>query len=422
MARLESIQYRTSYARIELDSIHWVTSKEVSISDLPALFWITCMPWREANSWFREQVLINGKDSKTALSNANALQHYATWLESEKLDWKYFPLRKDDRCLLKYRGHLIKERDAGNIAPSTATARMNHVIRFYRWVKKTGLISPNLELWTDITVAIRTHTSVGFERTLQIQSCDLSIPNAGKRGTTLEDGVFPVSAVDRELILDIAEMHCPPELYYMLLLGFHTGMRVQTICDLKIKNITMATRHPVRDKTFLIAVGPTASPPVRTKYQISGLIEIPEQLLNTLTTYANCIRRAKREIFAKQEHKDLLFLTSRGNSYARRGTETSPAINVAMNDLRKQGLSRGVAVMQGFSFHRSRATFATEYTKVALSINPKHALSMVKNAMLHKNESTTLAYIKFVENTPIKEAASNKFTQEFLGRYYGNAA
>ncbi|MEQ7918985.1 site-specific integrase [Xanthomonas sp. WHRI 1810A] len=420
MARLESIKYHASHARIELDKVHWEQSEEITVHDLPALFWKTCTPWREANSWLREQVIANGKDVKTALSQAYALQHYASWLEKESLDWKYFPTRRDERCLLRYRGYLIAEMNAGNIAPSTAKTRMNQVIHFYRWVKKCGLIPSAAKLWTDKKITITTQSITGFERTLQIESSDLSIPNAGKRGIELEDGVFPVSAEDRERVLDIAEKYCPVELYYMLLLGFHSGMRIQTICDLKIKNLLMATQHPVRDKTFLVRVGPTASPPVRTKYNISGLIEIPALLLATLITYSNCTRRAKREVQAKKANKDFLFLTSRGNSYAQRGTTTSPAVNVAMDDLRKKGLSRGLAVMHGFSFHRSRATFATEYTKVALSIDPKHALTMVKNALLHKNESTTLRYIRFVESTPIKAEANNRFTREFLGRYYDN--
>jgi hypothetical protein len=42
-------------------------------------------------------------------------------------------------------------------------------------------------------------------------------------------------------------------------------------------------------------------------------------------------------------------------------------------------------------------------------------LAMVKEALLHKDESTTLKYIKFVQHSPIKEAIANEFTKAFMG-------
>ena len=45
---------------------------------------------------------------KTVSSNLNGLLNYAKFLESRGLQWFEFPSRKADRCLVQYRGALIK--------------------------------------------------------------------------------------------------------------------------------------------------------------------------------------------------------------------------------------------------------------------------------------------------------------------------
>ena len=59
-------------------------------------------------------------------------------------------------------------------------------------------------------------------------------------GQTLEDGLLPVSETDRDAILDFAAENATPELYLMLALGFFTGMRLGSICDLKIQSLERA--------------------------------------------------------------------------------------------------------------------------------------------------------------------------------------
>ncbi|MBP0633672.1 integrase [Cupriavidus sp. AcVe19-1a] len=72
--------------------------------------------------------------------------------------------------------------------------------------------------------------------------------------------------------------------------------------------------------------------------------------------------------------------------------------------------------MRGFRFHQSRSTFATELARIAIRAGGAvNAIAMVKEALLHKNEATSLKYIRFVENAPSKEDVANAFTREFLG-------
>lgn len=120
------------------------------------------------------------------------------------------------------------------------------------------------------------------------------------------------------------------------------------------------------------------------------------------------------------EDRDLVFLTRFGKPYARRGSDRSPALNVEMHAFRKRAVSSGLAVVRDFHFHRTRCTFATELARLAIRAGGAiHALAIVREALLHQHEATSLKYIKFVEKTPAKEEAANAFTRDFLGLFTG---
>ncbi|PPS24001.1 hypothetical protein BVY10_26240 [Pseudomonas amygdali pv. morsprunorum] len=70
-----------------------------------------------------------------------------------------------------------------------------------------------------------------------------------------------------------------------------------------------------------------------------------------------------------------------------------------------------------FKFHQSRATYATEHATFALHIDPSGAIDMVRRNLLHKDEATTMKYIRFVKQSPVIADISNKYTKLFLGRY-----
>ena len=89
-------------------------SSRVVIEGLPQIFWVNGLPWREANLWAMERVTNGEAILKTVSSNVNGLLNYAKFLESRRLEWFEFPSRKADRCLVQYRGALIKARDAGH--------------------------------------------------------------------------------------------------------------------------------------------------------------------------------------------------------------------------------------------------------------------------------------------------------------------
>ncbi|WP_117140608.1 site-specific integrase [Pseudomonas amygdali] len=415
MARVESICYTPNHAEVTSTSIEWSGRKKSTPTlGVPMIFWADGSPWREANIWLCQQAFNQALDIKTVHSKASSLLTYARWLEDTEFSWFSFPERRDERCLDRYRGALILMRNEGTVAPSTASAKMRVVVQFYNWLLTSKLITPERDLWTTRSVGVSYFNRQGFERILQVVTTDLAIPNRQLRKALPAEGVWPVSVEDREKILDCAEVNCPLEIYYILLIGFYTGMRIQTITDLKTQTILQATPHPLNKNISIIRVGPGASPAVSTKFSITGIIEIPSELLERLKNYVFSASRIRRANKASGKNQDLVFLTKHGNPYARRGLDTSTAINVAMYNLRRIGQRQGIVALSDFSFHQTRATFATELAVFALSVNPAGAIDMVRQALLQRDESSALHYIKFAQNASISSAAANKFTRRFL--------
>lgn len=420
MATLEKIRYEPHYFEVTHKSVSHNKKKGYPIiENLPQLFWSNGMPWREANLWALERITSGSALLKTVASNMNGLLNYAKFLELNDIKWFEFPIRKADRCLVRYRGTLIKLRDNGEIAPSTASEYMRICIMFYRWLRNMGFLSDVESLWSDKSYTIKYFDKVGFERTVSGVTADVSIPNRKRIGEVLEGGLLPVSAQDRDLILDFTKNNCSIELYLMLSLGFFTGMRLGSICDLKIQNLERAVPDPYAIGLLRLAIGPGASPPVHSKFNITGHVWIPRSLRDRLLEYIKTLRRATRESRAHPENKNLIFLTRFGNPYGRRGTDQSSAINVEMSKLRKKGIKSNLQILEKFYFHQSRCTFGTELARLALTTckDTNLVVSMVGNALLHglNSEAVTFKYIRFIQDFPIKEALSNRFFSEFSG-------
>ena len=416
MASLEKIRYTPHRARTSGGAVVWMLVEGREIDGVPQIFWRSGEPWREANMWAIERATSKDVGLKTIECNFVGLHAYAKWLELKKKNWWDLPARKADRCLVQYRGALIDSRESGELAPSTVSQRMRSVIAFYRWVYATRLLSTDWPMWQERIVGIRLENSIGLQRTVAVTTTDISIPNRKARGERLEDGLLPVSSVDRDAILNLAHRVASDELYMMIELAFFTGMRLGTITGLKVQTLLQAVPDPVVPRLFLLSVGPNAIPAVATKFGVNGQIWILKPQLDELIAYSHSVRRLQREAKADEKNRDLVFLTRFGNSYTQRGSEKSVAINVQMHALRKQAVPNGIYALRNFHFHQTRCTFATDLARLAISaMGAINAIHFVKDALLHKDEATSLKYIKFVEKSPGKIAAANSFTREFLG-------
>ncbi|MGR6798350.1 tyrosine-type recombinase/integrase [Sphaerotilus sulfidivorans] len=391
------------------------------IRGLPQIFWADGSSWRAVNLWAHSRATNGLTDIKTVRSNLSHLHKYAQWLEGEQLDWRHFPMLERDRVLIRWRKHLIEQRDRlGLLAPSTASHRMNATIAFYRFAQVRELIGRDAPLWQERQVVHRYSDSVGFERTLLLRSTNLTIPNRARHGLKLENGLSPLTDEQRQELLAFTSRlgNASRELDLMLKLGFFSGARIETIADLKRDTILNASPAPNTPGLVFLSVGPGHRPHVATKFDVNGQIVVPAALLEDLRDYLVDVSRLKREALAAPEDKDLVFLTRYGRRYVDPDSGSGSAVGRAMVDLRRKATQAGLAFAKHFHFHMTRATFGTSLTSLLLSqegATEKEVLDLVSTLMLHKDVSTTLKYIKFVTQARMKAKVANEFSEAYLG-------
>lgn len=409
MARLERIRYTPMSEVVEGGEVTWI--KDVmgrEIAKLPQIFWNSGEPWSEANHWALEKATsVRGSHLKTVTSLMKHLAAYASWLERSDIDWRHFPTRLADRSVFRFRGYLVAERSESRLKPSTVTARMRAVIQFYRHAQHHGFVGTSSPLWTDKQVVVRYVDSVGFERSLLRISTELAIPIRARPGTVLEDGLTPLRHEHLEELLAFTREHGPREIHFMLSIGSLTGARIGTIAGLRVKDIERAFPDSQLPSLYCLPVGPVAGIP--TKFGVDGNLLVPDFLLEELKGYAYSMSRMARQAIAAKENRGLLFLTSRGNPYE------SSSFNRLMTDLRRSTSSR-MQFMTDFKFHQTRATYGTWLMELALAVTTEAAaVAFVRDAMLHKNEATTLKYVRFRQNAKVKARLSSAFFAVFSG-------
>ena len=412
MSRIENVKIKPQNIIVKDNQVIFKESTNLESQNLPQIYWSNNKAWDVANLYAYDLMVNERVQLKTIQTDMQHLNAYASWLETEdNLTWWHFPNKKSERCVFVFKGYLIKQRNNQQLAPSTATHRMRAVIKFYRWIQRNNLINKDIELWKNKFKKITVINKFGFEHSFDVLTTDLAIPlRANSSNIDLEDGVSPINPKHVPKILEYAKTHAPIEIYLMLKLGFFTGMRIGSITDLKLA--TIENYSYLDDMSMAtIRIGLDAIPPVQTKFSKSGNIIIPTELVNELLEYAYDVRRLKR--IKKVENSVNLFLTSRGNKYL--GNE-GKSINVAIHRLRKSALENGVYEFKDFYFHRTRATFATVLMQYCLEkMDVTSAVQLVRDCCIHKDEKTTLKYVKFIEQNKQLAKISNEYTKAFLG-------
>lgn len=411
MAHLEIANIQHLRPKVAGDSVAWRPGTGEALQKLPLIFWDSGEPWSEANQWALAMVTENHRKIRTVLSAMRSLLTYATWLETEDISWSYFPVRGSDRCLTRYRGYLVQCRDRRQLAPSTVSQRMSAAVRFYRWASGTGLISPEWPMWEDRIIGIQISDQFGLQHTLRRITTNLSIPNRKRAGVLeLEEGLMPVSRQRALAILDAAKRLASKEIYLMLLIGFSSGMRVGSICDLKENTLRNAV--PIAGGWYELQIGPGARPSVNTKFDVNGRVLLPATVFDLVFDYLNSTRRLLRKANSESDVEELIFITARGHSYQR---NENGAVNTAMSELRAKAKKEGLKELNGFRFHQSRATFTTILMVEALNKFPSvsAAVQFVKNVCLHRDVATTMKYVNFVETTDKMAELADAFTEMF---------
>lgn len=415
MAIVENIHYTPAIfepnnEKAEFGFIPDATRK--SIESFPQLFFSNGEPWREVNQYAFYRYFDLGKDLKTVTNELSMIQSYADWLEEQELHWLHFPKKKRERCIYQYRGYLVHLRDEQLIAPSTASLKMNAVIAFYKWASAEGLAEARNKLFNDKVKTIQFFDKVGFSRTFNVTSTDLTIPNRSRSGLTLENGLQPLSKSQTKALFSYLASQNSYELYLIHKVSLLTGCRFETVTTLTIDSLNSAIPDPQFPSVMRVSVGPGTS--VKTKQDVSGSIPFPNDLMNELVEYFESAQGILRRSKASSELQKFLFITNRGNQY------TVNSFGTLMHRLRENLVKKGYNELANLHFHQLRATFGTMLMKAILDsgIKTSNAIAIVRDALLHKDDSTTWKYIKFIEREPLEEV----FTQTLWDIFTGNEA
>lgn len=434
MARLEFIRLPLARPSVQNGAVvyrpHLVVDPktrvaiQVVLDRLPQLLWTSGKTWDEANLWLLSRsrlVPIGELKEDTLTANGKDLLAYANWLEIACKRWWECHAKEDERPLNLYRGYLVGSYQQGLIAPTLASRRMATLLPFYRWLLSEEILSPGFALWSERNVRVAYEDAFGFQRHVDAVQTTLGIRTVSRNvdETCLEEGLHPVSPKLRDAMLEFAHRKASRELFLMLSLGFWSGLRLGTICDLRIQTLENAVRIEGCEQLMHLHVGPGANPPVRMKLdQSSDGIVIPTELLEELLDYSCSLVRGKREALAKPEHKDLVFLTSKGNSYGRERGDRSPTVNAEMSRFKENARTEGLRIAD-FTFHCARATFATTWARAARANGHLYEfMPTLKRMMAHKHDRSTERYIRWVEKEEVRAAVMDEYTKTMFGPFY----
>lgn len=448
MARLEYVRLPLERSVVESGAVRFERQEvvdprsrlrmPVTVEWLPQIVWCHGEFWSEANLWLlrRARLMLSGRLKEGTIgANGKDLLAYASWLEDAGRQWWRCPVRDDDRPLNLYRGFLVasagpettdSSAQAGKaprpsvLSPLLASRRMSTVKAFYQWLLKEEILSPGFELWSEKKILIPYEDAFGFRRHIEAVQTSLDIRVSRRQNEEeLEEGLQPVSLDVRDKILDLAHRRASNELFFMLSLGFWSGLRLGSVCDLKVQTLENALPIDGNPELMLLSVGPQANPPVQMKLgRNSSFIVIPTRLREDLMDYAVGLERGNRVVLAKPQHKDLLFLTKHGNPYGRPGSDRSPSVNAEMSRLKRAAREEGLKI-DDFTFHWSRATFGTMWAEVARDAGRLHEFfPTLKQMMAHKHDRTTWRYIRWVEKAGIRSAVMDAFTRQMFGPFY----
>lgn len=410
MARLEHIRHTFFNAFLsEQGDLIWAEEARKPIEGLPQIFWDDGRCWDEANVWALDRAASHNVAIETVDRGMKHLAKYAKWLSDENMDWQHFPIRKEDRVLGRFRKYLMDEMKSGQIAASTASACMNACIQFYRWANTYNLVGARNPMWVDRIAIINRPDTAGFQRSISALTTNLNIPNRKRIGNHLENGLLPLRAEHMNQLLAYTAQHENEELHLMLSTGFFTGARVGTITTLTVNCLDTAREDPFTPGLYLLPVGPGTG--IATKFGTQGSLIVPQAVLEDLKRYATSAARLLREAKAQKSHMGLLFLTRRGKPY------TVETTNRLTHEMRRRAVAAGMQYMHRFRFHQSRATFGTWLIQVLLDcgVRTTDAIRLVRDAMLHRDERTTMLYITFLENTRGKQQIAAAFNEAFTG-------
>lgn len=391
--------------------------------------------WEYSTSYLDYLFIIRGLEYKTLKSTANDLLAYLRFLENNNIDFMDFPFEIEDRVTYKYHIYLRKLISEKIIRPSTASQRINRVLRFYDYCFDNLFIeeSKKNKAYKIKKRRVKFNNELGFEFETQVISSDLAIKSANKNiaSDIIIDGgrLHPLDEREQIIFKKYLYEYGTVELILMCMLALTTGARLQTIATIDVETVRRLIEQNkvnINDGTYSLPVG--GNTPIDTKGGKLYNLRVPVDLLDDIYSYINSEEweiRSKLSFYNNEKY-NYVFLTKKGNPFYTSKKEWSDrgkrkisfqsikaegnSVRALLNKVQKIMINDKVEINY-FSFHDLRATFGVNLLKKMLSKNiaVDDAIIYVKERLCHKYLSTTNNYLKYLKGSKEMSIANSEY-------------
>ncbi|EHY9857837.1 site-specific integrase [Vibrio parahaemolyticus] len=325
--------------------------------------------------------------------SVRAIKRYWQFLEDTGCAWNAFPPTDYLKPTYRFRNDdLLKAAKKGEIAYSTASLYMLHIIKFYEWAAHERFITftednkPfSYQLVHIANTGMMNHNNPKFV----VRSTDLRIRKPARNEN---QKLNPLSKEELGQ-LAICLTGYSEEFIIHQLLQLQSGLRVEEACTFPIASVE---KPDLGTKRFEVEIGPSNG--VHTKFNKTRKVEIPLSLMQRMYYYSISERRFVRARKTTKDYSHLL-LNNRGLPIC------SNNIQQYFRRLREDIRSR----FQTSFAHRThdlRATYGTYRLDALLDHLPVgDALALVMAWMGHKDDKTTWKYLKYLRKEKANQSS-----------------
>jgi len=383
----------------------------------------------------------------TCQSKADDLGAYKEWLDThdEPDDVMcQFPKIKLRRVTYRYRGHLQRQVQAGEVAPGTAKRRMGTVVALYRWLIGRNYLQPDNPPWEERLYQITFRSIEGRALSKRVVSTDVSIRAPKSEdpfsGTIMDGGQLrPLTCKEQGWVLEATQVKGNTECYLLQLFMLATGARIQTAGTLRLRHFAQANPSYAKalagdGEVYKLKAGPGTG--IDTKNDKRGVLQVPRSIYELLHTYALSDRAKVRSsrFFAKHgEHSDpYLFFTQQGSPYFtakadvqrfdvnfdRRYEKTGQPVRQFIKEHVIPYIREKYDSSFKYRMHDLRASFGMNMTELLMGlvygrkITLHQARMAVKDLLWHESLTTTDLYLNYRSHSNIIYEAVNGYGEQ----------
>lgn len=412
------------------------------LPNFPVLIQSNGEPWHIGNLYLTSKLHHEaGYESRTFRGIADHLLDYVRFLEDEGMDYLHFPKNERLKVTYRYRQRLLDFVNSGQVSITTASARINAVINFYRGIVKWNLVDGAITdgvAFVGIRKRINLTSYYGISTNIPVNSHNLAITNTKKQKQPeyINDGgdLRPLTVGEQSSMLR-ALLECSRVYQLMFYFALFTGARIQTVGTIRINHLSANL-----DSSGYLRLPVGAGTLIDTKNGKRMTLLVPGWLVHDMLIYkssAEAKKRRARSYYGDTED-NYLFLSKNGVPYYtskkeildRRDNLVSEnagmidrARDVSIQDgaalrthIQKILMPRirlDISTFQDFTFHDLRATFGMNLLESHLQhMGDKSItaiLEFVQQRMGHSSKETTMRYLNYKSRLDWKNSVQHEF-------------